>query len=83
MSRDYRGIQIVVNALAASAWDEDQNEGIWVNEHVLSTHPELSPADKLAIAHEAVELGHVEFKEDGSAFRLTSKGYRWVYGESG
>jgi hypothetical protein len=50
---------------------------------VLSTHPELSPADKLAIAREAVELGHVEFKEDGSAFRLTSKGYRWVYGESG
>jgi len=77
------GIRTLLSALADSAWDHEAGEGIWVNEHLLSTDPELDPPVKLALAHEAEDLAYVEFNMgDDPAFRLTVEGLRVVYADA-
>jgi hypothetical protein len=72
-------IRILLSALADAAWDHEAGEGIWVNEHTLSTDPELDPPEKLALAREADDLGYVEFSmTDDPGFRLTVEGLRVV-----
>jgi hypothetical protein len=76
------GIRTLLTALADAAWDHEAGEGIWVNEHLLSTDPELDPPEKLALARQAEDLGYVEFNmSDDPAFRLTVEGLRAVYAE--